>query len=46
METNQSVQDEIELSIRYLESNPEFYNEQCENGRRKWNGAWWHMRWG
>jgi len=43
METNQCIDDAIEVSIRFLESNPEFYMERCENGRRKWNGAWWHM---
>ena len=43
METNHSIQDAIDVSIRFLESNPEFYIESCENGRRKWNGAWWHM---
>ncbi|WP_391122728.1 hypothetical protein [Psychrobacillus sp. L3] len=43
METNQSIRDAIEVSIRFLDSNPEFYIGSCENGRRKWNGAWWHM---
>lgn len=43
METNQRIQDAIEDSIRFLESNPDFNIEHCEYGRRKWNGAWWHM---
>ena len=43
METNQRIRDAIEVSIRFLKSDPEFYNGRCENGRRKWDGAWWHM---
>ncbi|WP_316568896.1 hypothetical protein [Neobacillus sp. YIM B06451] len=43
MKTNQSIHDAIEVSIRFLESNPEFDFERCKYGRRKWNGAWWHM---
>ncbi|KAA0966406.1 hypothetical protein FQ087_09295 [Sporosarcina sp. ANT_H38] len=43
METNESIRNAIEGSIQFLESNPDFYMGHCQDSRRKWNGAWWHM---
>ncbi|MEK4509012.1 hypothetical protein [Paenibacillus sp. FSL K6-2524] len=37
------IQHAIEESIRFLESTPDLAMENCEDSRRKWNGAWWHM---
>lgn len=43
VETNKTIQDAIEDSIKFLESYSDLPIEQSGNSRRKWDGLWWHM---
>jgi hypothetical protein len=43
MDINSKIRYALEESIKFLESGPDMGMDRCEESRRKWDGAWWHM---